>query len=144
MWEVKTFCSPPRAKVNGSYDHIVDDVSDGAAHVLCLMPPLVHPPTYVRAYLFPYSDIKYTLCPALSPTPILLLVTNSTSAHRPYGFAHTTKSPRLTLFHSLIRISLRRTLAPNYRKSLSFPCAMPPHLRASGHCRRTGNGSKTL
>ena len=86
MCEVETFYSPP---VNASHDHIVDDVSEGAAHVLCL---IVHPPTYLRAYFFPYSDIKYTPCPILSPTPIPLLVTNSSSAHRPHGFAHTTQS----------------------------------------------------
>src|SRR5713101_8323277 len=46
-------------------DHIADDVSEGAAHLLRLIPPLLHPPTYVRAYFppLPYIEIKYTFCP---------------------------------------------------------------------------------
>jgi hypothetical protein len=62
--------------------------------------------------------------------------TNSSSADHPDGFAHMTQSPRLSLFHSLLRItSLHRTLA----LSISFGKACRLHvlfrhrrLRASG------------
>ena len=39
-------------------DHIADDVSEGAAHLVLPKPPLVHPPTYFRAYFLPYTELS--------------------------------------------------------------------------------------
>jgi hypothetical protein len=93
-------------------DHIADDVSDGPAHLQSPITITPHTsacttPTYVRAFFFPYTEIKYTYYPysaILSPTPIPLIP--------PAPIALTDSRIRLNhrdilRFHSLLRITLQ-------------------------------------